>query len=204
MIGALTQDLPAAIDDLEVSPAEYFMRVCERKGDFSFIYAAGRGDADSVPSWRPPTTSLWAIFPWVSDGERQSGELHGSILRLHKVHRTSPGRLTDDGRSFLESARRPLGLEDQTTLKGEAIVASLQRGGFKGHGPPVELPDGYYLPLSPIDDLNGLDVIVSTEIRWPFGAPALLVTTASGPAHVTDVGIFLGPVPDSGASIDLE
>ena len=204
MIGALTQDLPAAADDLTVSPAEYFVRVCERKSDFSFIYAAGRRDADSVPTWRPPTTSLWAIFPWFSDGERQSGELHGSTLQLHKMHRTSPGRLTDDGRTFLEAARRSLGLEDRTTLRGEAIVASLQRGGFKGRGQSVELPDGYYLPLSPLDHLKGLDVIVSTEIRWPFGAPALLVTTGSGPAHVTDVGVFIGPVPDSGAPIDLE
>jgi hypothetical protein len=203
MIGALTQDVPTENDDLTVSPAEYLMRVCERKGDFSFIYAIGPRGVDGVPTWRPSTTSLWAVFPWFSDGERQSGELHGSVLRLHKVHRTSPGRLTDDGRSFLESARQALGLDDQATLDGEAIVASLRRGGFKGQGRPVELPHGYYLPLSPLDDLDGLDVIVSTEIRWPFGAPALLVTTGSGPARVVDVGVVLGPVPHSGTSINL-
>jgi hypothetical protein len=73
MIGAITSASMDDARDATLDPAEYFMRVCEAKGDYSFIYStAPRSDVPGR-SWRPIAGSLPAILCWHSFGDGQSG-----------------------------------------------------------------------------------------------------------------------------------
>jgi len=90
MVGAITTDAAGDTDDRDAPAAEYFMRVCERKGDFSFVYS---GSDRARPSWRPVPGALTAVLPWHSDGDAQTGELDGLRLRLHQMAQAHQGEL---------------------------------------------------------------------------------------------------------------
>src|SRR5262249_32722854 len=97
MIGAIStaRSDPSKADR---GPAEYFMRVCEEKGDFSFIYSTA---PRASGSWRPVPGPLPPIIPWTSDGERQRGKLNSTSLRLDNMASLTLGRLDESPQRFI-------------------------------------------------------------------------------------------------------
>lgn len=53
MIGAVTTTPLDSPNDQPIHPSEYFMRVCEAKGDYSFIYCIAPRSDESGSRWRP-------------------------------------------------------------------------------------------------------------------------------------------------------
>jgi len=203
MVGAITTDAAGDTDDRDAPAAEYFMRVCERKGDFSFVYS---GSDRARPSWRPVPGALTAVLPWHSDGDAQTGELDGLRLRLHQMAQAHQGELAEEARRFLGGALHALGVDPALpgSMVPDAILTSLRQAGFAGCGERLELESGYFFPVHRLPREGSWSVHIAREIFWTFGAPALLITPTAGSTLVVDVGVFVGPVPAEGATLDLD
>jgi hypothetical protein len=203
MIGSITTDAPEEPDDLAVPAAEYFMRVCERKGDFSFIFTAAQRADNEIVGWRPLVGPMPAIFPWAGVGAGQRGEMHPAVLRLHDMHRTRPGSMSAVAQRFINQALHALGVASSSEDIAGSILQSLRIAGFTGEGGAIELEDGYFFGQRPPGVVERPAVLLSTSIVWPFGSPALLVREDGDTNHVVDVGVYIGPVPAIGESVDL-
>ncbi len=197
MIGAITSDPSADPNGAALSPPEYFMRVCEQKGDFSFIYSSAPRASGDAGGWRPSSGSLLPIVPWPSVGERQRGELHLASLRLHNMTSVALGQLEGAARTFvhdwLKTVRSPL-----PPNIGDAVRETLYRAGFTGCGEYLETRCGLFFPQHPLVEAGNCVVFVATDIFFNFGAPGLLLDPAeSGTARLRDVGVFVGLVPET-------
>jgi hypothetical protein len=201
MIGAITSVPSTDPNDAALSPPEYFMRVCEQKGDFSFLYSSAPRASGNAGSWRPRSGPLLPIVPWFSAGERQTGELHLDSLHLHNMVSVPLGPLEEAARTFiydwLKAVQSPLppNIED-------AVRAKLYRTGFTGCGEYLETKHGLFFRQYPLVDADNGVVFVAKDISLPFGAPALLLDPAeSGMTRLRDVGVFVGPVPETRETI---
>jgi hypothetical protein len=196
MIGAITSAPSSDPNDAAVSPSEYFMRVCEEKGDFSFVYSSAPRSSDDGRSWRPRPDRLPPIVPWPSTGAMQTGELHSALLHLHNMTRVTFGQLDEKARIFItawleKTVRSPL-----PSQMGDAVRETLRRAGFTGCGEYLETVDGLFFPQHSPADTSDSEVFVATDIFFNFGAPGLLLNKAeSGMARFRDVGVFVGKVP---------
>jgi Heterokaryon incompatibility protein (HET) len=197
MIGAITSEPSVDQKDAALSPPQYFMRVCEQKGDFSFMYSSAPRASGDAGSWRPRLESFLPVVPWPSDGESQTGDLHLSSLRLHNMARVALGQLEEATRNFvrdwLKTVRSPL-----PPNMADAVRQTLYRAGFTGCGEYFETRYGLFFPQHPLVDANECVVFIATDISFVFGAPGLLLDSAeSGTARLRDVGVFVGPVPET-------
>jgi hypothetical protein len=190
MVGAITTSPSTDPNDASLSPPEFFMRVCERKGDFSFIYSSTPRDAGS---WRPrPGALLLPIVPWPSTGEQQTGELRLSSLRLHNMARVALGHLNVAALTFVCDWLKTVGIRLPPDIR-DAVRETLYRAGFTGCRECLETTCGLFFPQHPLGDAGSSEVFVATDIFFNFGAPGLLLD--SGTARFRDVGVFVGPVP---------
>jgi heterokaryon incompatibility protein (HET) len=197
MVGAITSAPSADRNDAALSPPEYFMRVCEQKGDFSFIYSSAPRASGDAGGWRPRPGPLPPIVPLPSVGEQQTGELHPASLRLHNMASAALGQLDGAARTFvrdwLKTVRSPLPPDI-----GDAVRETLYRAGFTGCGECLETMCGLFFPQHRLGDAGNCVVFVATDIFFNFGAPGLLLDPAeSGTARLRDVGVFVGPFPNT-------
>ena len=195
VVGAITLARPDP-SKAEMSAPEYFMQVCEDKGDFSFIYSSAERASDGIGAWRPKPGPLAPIVPWPCDGERQTGELRGASLCLHNMARLAPGPLSETARAFIhdwlkKTVRSPLSREI-----GDAARETLRRAGFTGCGEYIEIEAGLFFPQNSKGAIQNYTVFTATDIFFNFGAPGLVLEPAeSGVAKLRDVGVFVGPIP---------
>ena len=202
MIGAITTTPLANLEEPLLDPAEYFMRVCEAKGDFSFIYCvASRSDVPGR-SWRPLAGRMAAIFPWHSWGS-QPGRLHATYLALNNMCRVIPGSLGVPAREFIEEWLQSNNAARSTGNIADLAFQNLKQAGFTGSGEYLELESGYFFPQSAPADGDQL-VFIGTGLRWVHGAPGLLVSRNARDIHpYRGVGVFVGPVPQAGDAINI-
>jgi hypothetical protein len=204
MIGAISTALSDP-NRANQSPAEYFMRVCEEKGDFSFIYSSATRATGPVCSWRPIPGPLLPIIPWASDGERQTGEPHATSLRLHNMANLTLGQLDGAPRTFIQdwlqkTVRRP----SSPDMAG-AVGETLRRAGFGGCGEYFETTDGYFFPQNPLGRATDCRMLAASDITFRFGAPGLLLDPVdAGNARLRDVGVFVGQVPTNRQTIMID
>ena len=88
VIGAAQHDTPS------LDPAEQFIRLCEMKGDFSFVYCVAPRSRAPGRCWRPLPTRLSAVLSWHSYGDGQSGVLTPRHLDLHNLCCMRRGRIS--------------------------------------------------------------------------------------------------------------
>lgn len=205
MIGALATSSQDSQDDESLQPSEYFMRVCERKGDYSFIYSTAPRSEVLGRRWRPiegrfpPVQSGFLVF---GDGLAGSHEL--THLRLDNMFRLFPGTISPDGlkalRLFLQSnidGLSPNGI-------AVAMLELLRRRGFSGYGECVELENGFFFPQSKLVRSDDVFVAISPDVQWTNGGPALLLRSNDTDINgFCDVGAFVGRVPKVGISIKV-
>jgi len=202
MIGALTSDPSADPGDAAPSPPEYFMRACERKGDFSFVYSSAPRDAGG---WRPRPGPLPPVVPWPNAGERQTGELRGASLRLHNMANVALGQPDDAARTFVEDWLKKTVRSPLPPALADAARETLRRAGFTGCGEWLGTTRGLFFPQYPPGDAGDCVVSVATDVFFNFGAPALLLDPAgSGAARLRDVGVFVGPAPETKETVTVE
>ena len=202
MIGALTTDRPSPAD-LQLPAGEYFMQLCERKGDFSFIYSSGERGS---PSWRPTPDGLRPVMPWHTVGDRQEGQRNGTDLRLDHMSVVDRGDVDERGVQFVRDAAHALGI-DRDLARAEipaAVLRSLRRGGFEGQGDHVEVECGYVFPDRSLPPLRNVHFAIANDISWAFGSPALVITdTDDGVARVVGAAVFVGRPPGQMVSLTL-
>jgi hypothetical protein len=197
-IGAITSVPSADPSDAALSPPEYFMRVCERKKDFSFIYSTAPRASSNVAGWRPKPERLHPIVPWPITGERQSGDLHEGSLGLHNMARLARGQLDGAARTFAydwlqKTVRSPLPSDMR-----DAVRETLRRAGFTGCGEYIETTAGPFFPQNPPGDTSNCVMFVAADTFFNLGAPCLVVEPiVEGKVRYHDVGVFVGQVPQN-------
>jgi hypothetical protein len=201
LIGAITSAPPAGPNDAALSPPEYFMRICEQKGDFSFIYSSAPRDAGG---WRPRPGPLGPVVSWPSAGDRQTGELRPDSLCLHNMVSVASGELDREARTFVQDWLKKTVRSPLPPGLGDAARETLRRAGFTGSGDWLETTHGLFFPQHSLGNVGDCVVSVATDIFFNFGAPGLLLGPAeAGTAQLRDVGVFVGPVPTTRKTVTI-
>lgn len=196
MIGTLT-DLPSGDqNDATLYPAEYFMQVCEAKGDYSFIYCVAPRSTTQGKGWRPVTDKMQPVLSGLSvSGSGLKGYTKGTHLQLDNMCRMTPSRLNSVASSI------------GSFLCGNIPVAILKRlwqQGFTGCGEHIVLENGYFFPQSSFTRSKDLFVAASEDVQWTNGGPALLLrSNGTDINEFCDVGVFIGRLPNGGESINV-
>jgi len=205
ILGAIAPEWEAPAADLGLSAAERFMRVCERKPDFSFIFAAGERSREPGRRWRPILSDRPAvIFPWHCQGPPLQGRLREDALDLDQMWRPEAGSLSWE----LTAAVRRFSWAKTVREAGElprVVLDALRKGDYAGSGDYMELRNGLFFSRAPLPKRSDLLVAVAVGLKLLFGAPALLLAPAdaTGRHEVQDVGVYFGIMPDSGETLRL-
>jgi hypothetical protein len=204
MIGAITSTAADGTYDPQLPPAERFMRACESKGDYSFIYCAAPRSATSGRRWRPVAGPIPALLSWHTYGDGQSGSPYSNHLQLNNMCRMNPGAANSDARQLATSWAQGGGILAPADNLAGAVLERLRRIGFSGSGEHLEMEGGYFFPQSALASPGEFDVVVAAGVRWVHGGPGLLLTRyGASIRQFRDVGVFVGRVPQTGDSISV-
>lgn len=192
--------------DEDLTPSEYFMRVCERKADFSFIYSTAPRDDTVGRRWRPTGGRFPTVLPnLITFGSSERGIAHATHLSLENMYRLQPGPI---GSAGLKSVRWFARASDSCTSSEDVALRTLERLrtlGFGGTGEYLEFETGFFFPQSASDLSDGVFAVVSSDIHWVTGGPGLLLRTgSSGIYEFCDTGAFVGKSPKSGQVINVD
>jgi hypothetical protein len=205
MVGAITATPFYDQEARSVHPAEYFMQICESKGDYSFIYSTSPRSEISGKCWRPVIGPIHAIFPWHTYGKGQSGNIFRTHIQLNNMCRMIPGSVDPTARQQLvEMWLQADNAVSSSDISSTIILQRLREAGFSGCGDCLELTSGYFFPQTPLTQVDEVRVFVAIDVRWAFGAPGILVKgNSSDIHHFSGVGVFVGLVPRVGMSINI-
>jgi hypothetical protein len=163
-VGAITSMPSAGRSDSALSPPEFFLRVCERKQDFSFIYSTALRDSGNAGTWRPKPERLHPIVPWPITGGRQSGDLREGSLHLHSMARLAMGPLDEAARIFVYDWLRKTVRSPLPSGMGDAAHETLCRAGFAGCGQYVDTTCGLFFPQHSIGNAGRAVIFVAKDI----------------------------------------
>lgn len=204
LIGTISTEPLSSGYDTTLHPAEWFMRLCEEKGDFSFIYSSAPRSSAPGRSWRPLAGPLPAIQPWHTYGDGQSGELDSNCLRLHNMCRMTRGTVGSTAAQVIANWLRNSSDDSTSDNQAAQTITRLRQAGFTGCGDFIELEEGYFFSQSIVRSAEDADVYIAAGLRWAHGGPGLLVERGeSGLNCLRNVGVFVGSLPKTGSSIDL-
>lgn len=204
LLGAITAEPLDSQDDAALHPAEHFMRVCEAKGDYSFIYCNAPRSVVAGRRWRPVAGRMPAVFPWHSHGIGQTGALYPTHLRLDAVGRMRAGAVDAEAARLVDEWLQSDNAGPSGAEVTDALLERLRLGGFTGCGEHLQFEAGYFFPQSALCPDEEPVVVVATGVKWVQGAPALLLAATQTDVHeFRDVGVFVGRVPKDGAPINV-
>ncbi|EXJ57181.1 hypothetical protein A1O7_07528 [Cladophialophora yegresii CBS 114405] len=201
MIGAISTTRASSCGILD--PCEAFMSLCERKGDYSFIYSAAKRDARTPKRWRPAPGDLPSILPWHCFGAGQPGHEELGSFYLDAMLHLGKAAIDEDGGSFVErwlasSKIRAVGSAE--SLEESAYVA-LRAMGFTGSPECVSTSHGFFFPWERLSKDREITILVATAVRWTCGAPGL--ARCDGNEEIYTPGVFFGRV-DNGAAVSVK
>jgi len=204
MIGSVTKDpcqrKPAiTLSDL----SDIFMQLCEQKDDFSFIFSSAPRN-QSLKRWKPQAGFLPSVISWHCSGSAQTGCYDESGFWLKSMMCLHPeSRVGEHGLHFLLSCVRTLGrsmTEDSHEAIAEGLLHILYQMGYTGEASGIPTYYGLFYPQHPVHLSESVDILVSTQVRWTFGAPSLAkILTPEGPKFVP--GVFAGVVLQEGPEV---
>jgi hypothetical protein len=203
MIGAISSEPAMKVSGK--SAFQVFIDLCERKGDYSFIYSATRRSSAFGREWMPTEDvelpvelRLPPIIHWHLSGARQSGGWEGDIFSLHDVVLLQEGPLTSQAKFRMQYCLGHLGTEfsiPSYPCFDPFFFDILCKMGFEGSPDFISTDSGYFFPVWTIE--YGYDtvveVIVSLELIWVFGAPGLTRVARSQTGQIEYIpGVFFG------------
>ena len=205
MIGAISTS-PAEGPTLPSGPpAEYFMQICEEKGDYSFIYSTAPRSEEPGRRWRPKTADRFrAVFPWHCWGEGQSACVNPTHIQLNGMWLVNPVSTPTTAKpwvaDFLKTSDDSSSSEDLPA----SMLRQLRLAGFQGCGEHLEMETGYFFSYSPLPQGPDLFVAAATGIQMSLGSPGLLLRRNASEIHdFCGIGLFVGRVPKKGVSLDV-
>lgn len=212
--------------------AGLFMEICEKKGDYSFIFTSSPRLVEEGRRWRPQLDHLPSIISWHCSGESQPSHRDptSQVIWLEKVlvldHRPqlSPSdfsTLSGKARHFILTCVRTLGDESTPDTKEDitgAMLKILKIMGYSGSDEYICTDIGLFYPQTPLSAPHFLSpshsnlqaivssnlqspriqmrakitLLVSTELRWTFGAPGLAKLEAINDDDVDGADISSG------------
>ncbi|KAK0705682.1 hypothetical protein B0H67DRAFT_594739 [Lasiosphaeris hirsuta] len=186
MMGAISTEPARAVEG--VSPCEAFMRLCERKGDYSFLFSSeGREEREEM-RWRPREGGL-----------KPGGEVKRGCLVLENVvmlQLASPG---EDVMAFIErwlAGFKPYGSWPHLEPE-QAAFEALRALGFSGSSEYLGAECGLVFPHDPVPrSAKNVEILVAVEIMWTLGAPALVRYRDNAGSGVLSYvpGVFFGKI----------
>ncbi|KAJ9604283.1 hypothetical protein H2200_011117 [Cladophialophora chaetospira] len=201
MIGAISTVRASSCPTLDA--CEAFMSLCERKGDYSFIYSAAKRDSTPSKRWRPVSGDLPSILPWHCWGEGQPAHEDSGFLYLDMMLPLENSPLEDEGRKFVEgwlTSSKTRAIEATESLQQSAYSA-LRTMGFNGSPQCLSTTHGYFFPAEPICIDREIVILVATMVRWTFGAPG--IARCSGNTDSYTAGVFFGRV-DTASAVSVQ
>ncbi|KIW84130.1 hypothetical protein Z517_03377 [Fonsecaea pedrosoi CBS 271.37] len=197
MIGAIST--ARASSSATLDPPEAFMSLCERKGDYSFIYSVAKRDSTPSKRWRPVPGDLPSILPWHCYGEGQPAHEESGSLYLDLMLPLEISPINEDGKKFVQQwlASSKLGSTRSHGSLQESAYAALRTMGFQGSPECVTTTHGFFFPADTIPVEEETTVLVATGVRWSCGAPGL--ARCIGDAETYIPGVFFGRIDDTAA-----
>jgi len=197
MMGAVSR-IPASSSGTS-DACEAFMRLCERKGDYSFIYSAAPRCSEPGRRWRPLSGHLPAVLQWQCGGGGQPGSVEEDGLVLSQLVTMEQGPATEAAKAFVFRWFQSLrcGEECRWADLPARILGALRLMGFTGGDAFWELPGGLFFTTSVPKSVGSF--VVSASLGWRFGAPGLALSSG-GSAISYNPGVFVGIVDQSTAS----
>lgn len=196
MIGVITTQPSNSLDSASLHPAEYFMRLCEAKGDYSFIYCIAPRSDISGRAWRPVSDQLSPVLPGLlASGTGISGCIRATHLQMNNMCRMNPSRINSVASSIGNF------LHDNIAA---AILERLRQKGFTGCGEYLELENGYFFPQSSFTRSKDIFVVTSHDVLWTNGGPGILLRSDGTDINqFCDVGVFIGRYSKVSESINV-
>jgi hypothetical protein len=125
MVGSITTTTERVEGDEKLVPSEFFMRSCERKGDFSFLYSSAPRSEEVASGWRPIQGRFSALLPdLITLGSSEVGRKELTHLQLDNMYRLVLGPITSDG---LKAARWFVEDKSDTSSSGNVATQILKR-----------------------------------------------------------------------------
>ncbi|KAH9942792.1 hypothetical protein B0H21DRAFT_867427 [Amylocystis lapponica] len=207
MIGAITQEPSSRTSNPTLeSLSEAFMSLCERKGDFSFIFSSADRDDRAGYRWRPQCDILPSILPWHCFGEQSARRDAQGIWLQNIVTVTVSPTIGSAGRAVVSRWLQNSDLE--TALEGEIIrqaSSTLVEMGFSGSNDVIVTSDGLLYPQRPLPAELPFRIGVARSLRWSgdVASPALVfVAEADHTKYIP--GVFIGVMPSGASEVLLE
>ncbi|RYP44491.1 hypothetical protein DL768_009062 [Monosporascus sp. mg162] len=198
MIGAISTARASSCETSD--PCEAFMLVCERKGDYSFIYSAAKRDSTQFRRWRPVSGDLPSILRWPCSGEGQPAHKESEFLYLDQMMLLENHSMDREGEKFVEAWLDSTKIRDVGSSKSlqESMHAALQHMGFKGSSDYISTTHGLFFPCERIPADEEVTILVATRITWRFGAPGIARCYKN--AELYTPGVFIGRIDDAVAT----
>ncbi|OCK93258.1 uncharacterized protein K441DRAFT_662064 [Cenococcum geophilum 1.58] len=196
MIGAISTDRASSSGTTD--PCEVFMSLCERKGDYSFIYSAAKRDSAPSRRWRPKSGDLPSILPWHCWGEGQPGHEDSGSFYLDQMMLLEKSPIDKHGTKFVEEwlvSSKIHADRSQTPLHQSAYTA-LQTIGFRGSSECLHTMKGFFFPFESVLPNQVTSILVTTKVRWSLGAPGL-VRYHDGNIEYYTPGVFFGCIDNA-------
>lgn len=197
MIGAVTLEPSANQSGKSISPAEYFIQVCEEKGDYSFIYSTDPRSEVPGRKWRPTGDRITpVVYGLLASGQGLSGSLKNTHLQMNNMCRMNPGRIN--------SVLSAIGAFLHKNFPVE-ILERLRQKGFTGCGECLILEHGYFFPQLPLSRRDDIFVVISHDVVFAQGAPGLLLrSNGTNINEFCDTGVFIGRCPKESEAINVD
>ncbi len=197
MIAIVSDTNTGILDRNLITPTEYFMRVCEEKEDYSFIFSTNQRSEVLGRTWRPLDNEI--IRPVISDifanGSGLSGSIKKTHLQMNNMCRMVPWK------------SNPVSSAIESFLKADfpkEILERLRERGFTGCGECLKLEHGYFFPQTSHKRSKSLFVAVSHNLKFHEGAPGLLLRSNDTDINqFCDTGVFIGRAPEIGETINV-
>ena len=180
--------------------ASEFMDICEEKNDYSFIYASNPRSETAGHGWRPEPGLLRAPVIWHTYGAGQKGHRDAQGLWLEDIVLVVPtAQIGRVGKRFLmqwlnRSRRHHVEGSDAEIVA--TLLDDLRRMAYNGSRQQILTDIGVFFPQTPIDELDSVEILLSTGTRWSFGAAGLAKVGTGDYIHYVP-GVFIGELRKS-------
>jgi len=194
-------------DDFE-SSSEYFMKICEAKGDYSFVYSIAPRSKIDGRRWCPVEGKFPLVLPEpLIFGKGQPGNIQATHIQLDNMYRLVPRTIGFDGlrtiKTYLEKRTKANHYSSSNEV-AKATLELLRSREFSGCGAYIELENGFFFTQSNTVISEGMFVAISIDVHWQGGAPGILLcSNETGINDFCDVGAFIGRIPKDGESINV-